>query len=63
MVFYLKIIFKIIYFIFYAKIFEKSLYTTILMREYFLIDFFYLKKLKKKKKIKLKISYLCLKYI
>jgi hypothetical protein len=29
MVFYLKIIFKIIYFIFYATIFEKSLYTTI----------------------------------
>jgi hypothetical protein len=30
MVFYLKKILKIIYFIFYAKIFEKSLYTTIL---------------------------------
>jgi hypothetical protein len=32
MVFYLKIILKVIYFILYAKIFEKSLYTTILLK-------------------------------
>jgi hypothetical protein len=31
MIFYLKIILKIIYFIFYAKISEKSLYSTIIL--------------------------------
>jgi hypothetical protein len=31
MVFYHKIILLVIYFIFYAKIFEKSLYTTIII--------------------------------